>query len=230
MSDRTESAGIGDTVYRELRGDIIFGKLGPGERLRLEPLRKRYEVSITTLREILNRLTSDGFVAAEGQKGFRVAAVSDTDLQELAELRILLENHAIQLSFQRGDLDWESQCVAAYHKLHVLEDKMMAGETAIREDWKRADWAFHHALISACGSKQLLETHGEVFDKYLRYQMLTLTFRGETAAREHKQLLDAALAHNPQTACEVLARHIRGGVEHSIAARATDHFKKTGKT
>ena len=82
---------IGDSAYRHIRDDIIFGQLRPSEKLRLEPLRKRYNVSVTTLREILNRLTSDGLVVAEGQKGFEVASVSDADLWEVAELRMLVE-------------------------------------------------------------------------------------------------------------------------------------------
>ncbi|TCD16695.1 GntR family transcriptional regulator [Oricola cellulosilytica] len=210
---------IGDTAYRNIRNDIIFGRLKPSERLRLEPLRRRYNVSVTTLREILNRLTSDGFVVAEGQKGFEVAPVSDSDLREVADLRILLECHALERSFAQGDLDWEAGVVAAYHKLHVLEKQMMAGETSVRENWKNADWQFHRALIGGCGSRRLMELHGSVFDKYLRYQMLTLTFRGEKAAAEHRSLLDAALAHDAAAAARVLRDHILGGVEHSIANR-----------
>ncbi len=136
----------------------------------------------------------------------------------------------MQQSFELGDLDWEGRVVAAHHKLQVLERRMMGGDLSVRAVWKRADWEFHHTLIQACGSHQLLQTHGAVFDKYLRYQMLTLTFRGEVAALEHKQLADAALARDAEAATEVLARHIRGGVEHSIAARAAEsHDPKTTK-
>ena len=214
--------GIGDVAYRAIRDDIIFARLKPGERLRLEPIRRKYGVSVTTLREILNRLTSEGFVTAEGQRGFEVTPVSDADLEELAGLRILLEGHALKQSFAQGDLDWEARVVAAHHKLHVLEQRMMAGDELVRTEWKHADWAFHHALIQACGSRQLLQTHGAVFDKYLRYQMLTLTFRGEVAAREHRQMMEAALARDAEAATQVLSRHIRGGVEHSINARAAE--------
>lgn len=219
MIDAAASDTVGESAYRHIRNDIIFGRLKPSERLRLEPLRKRYNVSVTTLREILSRLSSEGFVVAEGQKGFEVAPVSDEDLKEIAELRILIESHALQRSFEQGDLDWEAQVVAAYHKLHVLEKRMMGGEASAREDWKRSDWEFHRALISGCGSRVLLDTHGAIFDKYLRYQMLTLTFRGDKAAREHKQLLDAALTHDAVTAARVLKEHIQGGVEHSLAFR-----------
>lgn len=214
------TAAIGDTVgesaYRAIRNDIIFGRLQPSERLRLEILRKRYEVSVTTLREILNRLTSDGFVVAEGQKGFEVAPVSDQDLKEVADLRILLESHALEQSFAQGDLNWEAGVVAAYHKLNVMEKRMMNGDETAREGWKIADWGFHRALIAGCGSSLLIDIHGEVFDKYLRYQMLTLTYRGEVAVGEHKQLLDAALAHDAKTAVAVLRKHLQGGIEHSL--------------
>ena len=213
---------VGDAAYRAVRNDIIFARLKPGERLRLEPIRRKYGVSVTTLREILNRLTSEGFVTAEGQRGFEVTAVSDADLEELADLRILLECHALRQSFEQGDLDWEGHVVAAHHKLQVLERQMMGGDESVRTAWKRADWEFHHALIRACGSRQLLQAHGAVFDKYLRYQMLTLTFRGEIAAREHRQLAHAALTRDAAAATDILAHHILGGVQHSIAARAAE--------
>ncbi|MFZ1813368.1 MAG: FCD domain-containing protein [Rhizobiaceae bacterium] len=215
MSDES----VSEQAYRNIRNDIIFGHLRPSERLRLEALRKRYDVSVTTLREILNRLTSDGFVIAEGQKGFEVAPISDADLREIAELRILLETHALRLSFEKGDLDWEASVVAAYHKLHVLELRMISGDTSVKEAWKRSDWGFHHALIAGCGSRFLLQTHGQVFDKYLRYQMLALTFRGERASIEHKQLLDSALSRDIATGVQVLSQHISGGVDHAIANR-----------
>lgn len=219
MIDAADHDTIGDSAYRSIRKDIIFGQLRPSEKLRLEPLRKRYNVSVTTLREILNRLTSDGLVVAEGQKGFEVASVSDANLWEIAELRLLVEGHAVARSFEKGDLDWESQVVAAHHKLNRLEDRMIAGDMSAREDWKRADWGFHRALITGCGSKTLMDLHSELFDKYLRYQMLTLAFRGEHAAREHAELLEAAFARDARKAKEVLGIHILGGVEFIANSR-----------
>ena len=220
MKSLVGGGSVGDQVYRNIRNDIIFGRLKPGERLRLEGLRKHYNASVTTLREILNRLTSDGFVVAEGQRGFQVTSVSDEDLEEIADLRVILESHALKQSFESGDLDWEAQVVAAYHKLQVLEKRMMGGDASVREDWKRSDWEFHRALIRGCGSRQLLETHAAIFDKYLRYQMLTLTFRGEVAAAEHKGLLDAAMVRDSALAVKILKQHIQGGVEHSRSTRA----------
>ena len=73
---------------------------------------------------------------------------------------------------------------------------MMSGDRSVTEQWKRYDWEFHQALISACGSRVLMDTHASVFDKYLRYQMLSLTHRGQIAADEHLQLRDAALTRD----------------------------------
>jgi len=211
--------------YALIRSDIIFGRLAPGEKLKLDRLKERYGVSVSTLREILNRLASDGFVVAEGQRGFEVAPISAENLAELSSLRTLLECYALELSFAAGDMDWEGAVVAAHYKLHQMEVRMMAGDESIKEQWKRYDWEFHQALISACGSRELIAAHAAVFDKYLRYQMLSLTFRGETSSREHQEMLDAALKRDAARAQAILRRHIDGGVEHSLASQV---FRKAG--
>lgn len=207
---------VAESGYRQIRADIIFGRLAPGQKLKLENLKGTYETSVSTLREILNRLTSEGLVVAEGQRGFEVAGVSVADLREIAALRLLLEEHALEQSFEQGDVEWEAQLVSAHYKLARMEKVMASGDTAQAEDWKRYDWEFHQALIAACGSRLLMETHSAVFDKYLRYQMVALSYRGGVAEEEHKQLLEAALQRDSKTAKTILQRHIEGGVEHAL--------------
>jgi len=207
---------IAESSYRRIRGDIIFGRLLPGQKLKLDNLKASYETSVSTLREILNRLTSEGLVVAEGQRGFEVAPISVADLREIAALRLLLEEHALEQSFDQGDVEWEARLVSAHYKLARMEEMMASGDTSRAEDWKRYDWEFHQALISACGSRLLMETHSAAFDKYLRYQMVALSYRGGVAEQEHKQLLDAALQRDSKTAKKILQRHIQGGVEHAL--------------
>jgi len=208
---------IGENAYRRIRSDIIFGRLEPGQKLKLERLRDAYGASISTLREILNRLSSESLVIAEGQRGFEVAPVSVDNLREIAALRLLLEEHALEQSFAAGDMEWEGRVVAAYHKLATLERRMREGDRSETELWKRYDWEFHQALISACGSTVLMETHAGVFDKYLRYQMIALSFRGDIAAEEHRILHACALERDARRAREVLIEHVEGGVEHALA-------------
>ena len=223
--DVSASETVGEPAYRRLRADIIFGRLAPGEKLRLDRVSQAYGTSISTMRELLNRLGSEGLIVAEGQRGFEVAPVSPDDFREVAAMRQLLECHAIEQSFAAGDLDWEGRVVAAHHKLAVTEKRMIAGDRTDPETWKRCDWEFHHALISACGSKVLLQTHAAIYDKYLRYQMVAVIFRGEVAAREHQRLLECALARDAKTARDVLVVHIQSCVEHALAGDTTDWFK-----
>lgn len=219
MTDETghPTETIGETVYRRIKSDVIFGRLEPNQKLKLERMAATYGASVSTLRETLNRLCSEGFVVAEGQRGFEVAAFSGDEFRQLADMRELLESHALESSFEAGDLDWEARVVAAHHKLAALERKMLAGDKSQTELWKQCDWQFHHALISACGSKVLLDAHAAVYDKYLRYQMIAVVFRGEAAAIEHQKLLECALKRDYPHARQLLRTHIHDCVEHALA-------------
>jgi DNA-binding GntR family transcriptional regulator len=209
---------IGELTYRRIRGDILFGRLAPGQKLKLERMKDAYGTSVSTLRELLTRLSSEGLTIAEGLRGFHVAPVSPTDLREVAAMRLLLECHALEASLQNGELEWEGRVVAAHHKLSLLEKRMADGDKSQTELWKHYDREFHHALISACDSTALLETHASIYDKYLRYQMVAGIFRGDVAVGEHRKLLQAALTRDWPTAHDVLVRHVEDCVEDTLAA------------
>lgn len=213
---------VGSSTYEEIKRGIIFGRHAPNEKLKLGALSQRYAASVSTLREVLNRLASDGFVVAEEQRGFFVAPISPDDLNEIGSLRILLEGHALAASIKNGNTEWEGRLIAAHHNLSTMEERMLSGDESIKETWKRYDWEFHQAMIQACNSKNLLSLHEEIYDKYLRYQMLMLTFRGREAAKEHKNMLQATLKRDTAKAQKILEAHIRGGLKHAMAA-----FKKT---
>ena len=214
-----ESETIGDDGYRRIRTDIVLAHLRPGQKLRLEGLKESYGVSVSTLREILSRLTSEGLVLAEGRRGFEVASVSVNDLKELAELRLLLEGHALETSFAQADMEWEGRVVSAHHKLAATERAMSSGGCEPAQ-WKRYDSEFHRALISNCGSQALMDAHAGVFDRYFRYQMIALNYRGDEPADQHQALLDCALARDAARAKAVLLAHITGCVEHALATGA----------
>ena len=137
MAWNSEAETAGERVYRRLRNDVISGQLAPSEKLRLGRLRDDYGISISTLRELLNRLTSEGLIVAESARGFQVAPVSAEDFKDLANLRLLLEGHALQRSFALGDMDWEGRVVAARHKLASLEKRTLAGDLRGLEVLKR---------------------------------------------------------------------------------------------
>lgn len=213
---------VGASVYQQIKRDIIFGELAPATKLKLNALKARYHASLTTLRETLNRLSSEGFVRAEQQRGFFVSPVSARDLCEITELRVLLECSAVQTSVRRGDTDWEGDLVAAHHKLSLMEQQLLRGDESQKQQWKRYDWQFHLALIQACDSRNLLDLHAVIYDKYLRYQMLVLTYRGAEAVDEHKAIFNAALARDAEKTSALLESHIRRGLSHTIDAMSPE--------
>ncbi|QFY63885.1 GntR family transcriptional regulator (plasmid) [Rhizobium grahamii] len=207
---------VSDVVFRQIRQDIIAGVLAPGAKIKLEQAKERYSISISSLREILSRLTTENLVVAEGQRGFEVSPASRQELAELADLRTVLESHAIGLSFVAGNLEWEGRIVAAYHKLTAAERKLLAGDASRTMDWVRYDWEFHQAIVSACNSATLMATLSSVFDRFLRYHMLARSFRGQAVVDDHKLLFELALKRDIDGARAVVHRHVRSGVEHVL--------------
>jgi len=212
---------VGERVYRRLRNDIVSGRLAPSEKLKLGRLKDDYGISISTLRELLNRLTSEGLIVAESARGFEVAPVSADNFRDLANLRLLLEGHALERSFALGDMDWEGRVVAAHHKLASLEKRTLASDARGLEVLKRYDSEFHQALLSACGSRVLLDSHAAVFDKYIRYLMIAVIFRDQ-AAQEHQKLLECALKRDAKSAQTILASHIMDCVAYTLSHTPSD--------
>ena len=219
LDDARQTDTVGAKTYQRIRADIVCGRLPPGERLTLDRMRDAYEASVGTLRENLNRLSSEGLIVADGSRGFQVTPISAANLREVAAMRCLLESHALRDSFEAGDMEWEGSVVAAHHKLASMEQRMKTGAHAQAQAWKRYDREFHHALISACGSQVLLETHAVIYDRYLRYQMVAAVYRGNVAAGEHRRLLDCALKRDWKGAQATLTKHVQDCVTHMIDKR-----------
>ena len=185
---------IGSSTYKKIKRDIIFGELKPSSKLKLDEIKKKYPE----------------------QRGFFVSPFSREDLIEIAKLRILLESYALNLSLKNGDTDWEGNLVAAHHKLSLIENKMDNKNKDIVESWKKYDWEFHLACIAACGSKNLMALHSNLFDRYLRYQIILLQFRGEEAIDEHNQIYNFSIERDADNAIKYLKIHIEKGLEHAL--------------
>jgi len=208
---------IGELTYRRVRADIVYGRLAPGQKLTLDRMRDAYGSAVSTLREIFNGLASEGLITAEGARGFEVAAISPENLREVAAMRQLLECDALRSSFEAGDVEWEGRVVAAHHKLASLEKRVAAGDRSVEEVMRRYDLEFHNTLISACGSRVLLQMHAGIYEKYLRYLMLASVFRGEAVAREHRQLMKFALERDWRSAQATTITHIQDCVAQMVS-------------
>ncbi len=204
---------LSDQAYQQLRADIIHGDLSPNEKLRIEHLRKVYGVGASPLREALSRLTADGFVTAEGQRGFRVASMSEEDLEDITRLRILLEKQALTQSIAHGDDAWESRIVAAFYQLEKVEESEARDPT----EWEKRNHDFHEALIAGCTSKWLRRFYGILYDQHKRYRNIALSTEiPRDLHQEHEELRNAALARDTERASKAIDHHIRRTAEITL--------------
>lgn len=205
-------------LYEALRNDILIGAFEPGSKLKMGALRERYHSGISVIRESLTRLASEGLVDSEDQKGFRVASIAADRLSDLTRLRILLECDGATHSLERGGIDWESNLVAAHHKLAYIEEKMREDEKKHFSIWNQCDYEFHAALIAACGSQLHMRYHKQVYDQFRQYVLVELKtngFRGTNIIDEHEAILRAALARDAGACCEALKAHLVVYLERS---------------
>src|SRR5215475_11483926 len=114
---RDSSLNLTQGAYEDLRADLLSCRIPPGSRLKIQDLCTRHSVSLGAIREALSRLTSEGLVVAEPQRGFRAAPISAEDLKDLTCVRIQIESLCLRRAIELGDVDWESRLVAAFHRL-----------------------------------------------------------------------------------------------------------------
>ena len=196
------------SLHRLLRNDILDGRLEPGDKLRFDDLRKRYAVTVSPLREALMRLVSDGLVLLEEHKGFRVAAVSRAQLEDITSTRRSIEPIAIRKSIERGDESWTDHVVASFDALSARP--MQASSGALDEAWEKRHRQFHESLYAACGSMWLTSFCRLLYDQSERYRRLWFRKFGKTrdVLEEHRTLMEAVIARDADAATFYIQRHI----------------------
>lgn len=205
-----QSAGtLASSVYDRLRHDILCGSLPPDEKLRTEALRARYGVGNSPIREALNRLSADGLVTREDQKGFRVAAASRDDLVELVKTRCWLEAIALRESIENGGDEWEESVVLQFHRLSRLRRSSSEDTYVVNPEWEARHRAFHLALLSACGSRWLLQYCAQLNDQADRYRQLAIvvSYPKRNELVEHETIMKAATDRNADEAVGLLLAH-----------------------
>jgi DNA-binding GntR family transcriptional regulator len=211
---------LAEAVYRRLRNDILWGKLRPGTALKSDELRKNYSIGISPLREALSRLTSERLVTASGQRGFRVAPLTSEDVRDTMETRIVIEREALTRSIEVGDITWEKDIVASFHALSRIPIPESQGIHA--ETWAKHHRDFHMALLAACGSRWQSELAALLFDQADRHRsvsvlIVTLERVQRDANKEHKEMMEAALARDASSAVKLLDLHYRTTAELLIS-------------
>jgi DNA-binding GntR family transcriptional regulator len=202
---------MASAVYDQIRLDILTGDLRPGEKLRSEYLRGRYQAGISPVREALNRLATERLVCHEDQRGFHVAGVSKADLIELTKTRCWLEEIALRESIERGGEAWEEQIVLTFHRLSRTPRSLDESGYAFNAKWEGLHSDFHNALIASCDSHWLLGFCQQLVHQVDRYRQLTaaVSYLKRNERDEHQALMVAALKRDANAAAAIQCSHIR---------------------
>jgi GntR family transcriptional regulator, carbon starvation induced regulator len=193
-----------------LRKDIVSCQLAPGQRLKFEELRARYDAGIGSLREALMQLEADGLVVAESNRGFCVAPVTIADLEDITELRVDIEKKVLTQSIQFGNDAWEAEIVAALHMLAKQQPDVGNTHSRNRELWEERHRRFHDALAAACRSPWLLRFREVLFVQSQRYRALSM-MQSQKPGRvdDHRALMEVVLARDVPGATAAMEDHIR---------------------
>jgi DNA-binding GntR family transcriptional regulator len=187
-----------------------MARFAPGERLKASDLCARYGASVSVVREALSALATERFVRMQPRYGYTVAPLTEEDLRDLTEARLVIEGAALREAVRAGGVEWGAEVVAAHHRLAFIGMGHSADEEV--ERWHQAHEVFHAALLSACPSRRLRESaqilRGEA-ELYRRWVVpLGMRREGDVPA-EHQALVDAALAGEAEEAQRLICAHMR---------------------
>jgi GntR family transcriptional regulator, carbon starvation induced regulator len=222
-----EEAGFGtlaSSVHARLRHDILRGVFRPGEKLPIDALCARYGIGATPLREALNRLSAEDLVSRVDQRGFRVAPVSLADLEELTKTLCWIGSLGLREAIRNGDAAWEEAVLLAAHRLSRVEREGTEGYSSFNPEWEARHRAYHLTLISACGSRWLVDFYALLLDRNTRYRYLAFADASERrdAEAEHRAITDAVLARDADHAAEAAEKHMRRTAESVARAAAVN--------
>ncbi len=204
-----------EQIARALRASIIAGQMEAGVTYSVPALAERFGVSATPVREAMLDLAKEHLVEPVRNKGFRIVEVSDQDLDEITQLRLLIEPPTVakaahDISAERLT---ELRAVAEQICRYAAEGDLI--------NYLETDRVFHLDLLAIAGNRRLLETVGHLRAQTRLYGLSRLAEEGSLveSAAEHLDLLDAIQARDARRAKQVMRHHI-GHVRGSWANRA----------
>ncbi|WP_162581997.1 GntR family transcriptional regulator [Variovorax sp. PBS-H4] len=200
-----------DQAFARLRHDVLSGTYVAGVKLKVDELQSAYGFSSSPLREALTRLAQEGLVRADERRGFRVAPISLDDMADITRMRLILDLPALRESITLGGDAWESEVVAAFHRLELVEARLPDGPVILDDTWSELHRDFHLSLLAACPSERQRRWGESLFDQAERYRRFSGRFRktSKRKTNEHRRIMDAALRRDADTACALLEEHMR---------------------
>lgn len=200
-------ASLREQITEVLRGAVITGSMRSGEIFSAPSLAERFGVSATPVREAMLDLAKEGLIEAVRNKGFRVTEPTDAQLDDVTELRMLIEVPTCAELARRYSAGWagtvaELRTVAEAIVGHAEGRDLIA--------YIEADRRFHLGLLGLAGNAELVSVVGQLRARSRLYGLQRLAREGTLgrSAAEHIELLDAITDGDADRAAEVMRRHI----------------------
>ena len=192
-----------EAAVEQLREAIIRGVYQPGQRLKQQVIARSLGCSPVPVREALHRLAAEGFIVIDPQRGARVADFNSRDLEEIYEVRMMLEGRAAQRAAERMTPETAK-------RLRAILDKMdVAGISPV--DWVRLNWEFHDSLYAAADQEFLRRTISNLRRNMEPYLRLDIAQVGNYTAgrRDHRAILQACVRGDGKSASRLTIAHLR---------------------
>jgi DNA-binding GntR family transcriptional regulator len=203
---------VAGLVAERLRAEIVAGELPAGSRLRQVEIARRFDVSTTPVREALAALQREGLVRLHPQRGAVVFLPTIDDLREHYEIRAALEALAAAKAAERFETAWAVP-------LEAFLDEMRDGPPAAR--YIELNQRFHTELYGHSGRRNLVEMIAALRDAssaYLHIYRAAKDFPVKRLDAEHRRILSACVARDPEEAAAAVREHLEHTVEH-VASR-----------
>jgi DNA-binding GntR family transcriptional regulator len=204
---RIQRESASDAVYKLLRTDIIQGRYSPLQRLYEPEVARRFEVSRTPLREALKKLESEGFVERIPAGGLIVAPIDEDDVASLYLIRSLLEGLVARQAAEKATPPDILQLRSLISQMDLLNATHPEEATAVGH-------RFHSKLAEIADNRRCDEIVANVRRQLERYWMLTVVHdapRRSVAVDEHRNIIEAVAAHDPDRAESAMRVHIVAG-------------------
>src|SRR6266568_1819214 len=214
--DETGSGGNRTSqAYHDLRALILSGHYAPDSRLTESELTAQLQVSRGTVRSVLARLTQEGYVTAEVNRGARTRSFSVDEAVEILESRAVLE---AALAAKAAERATDAEIAAMTETCARMWDWQVPGG---REEYFKLNRSFHEQVKQAARQSTLTR-----FVDSLLYPLVVRQYRDDVSAaprvesvREHEAILATIATHNPEAAAAAMRHHlsaVRRGLQLNI--------------
>jgi DNA-binding GntR family transcriptional regulator len=191
-------------IYNSIRENILSGKYAPGESLIEKRLAEELNVSRTPIREAIRQLELEGLVESIPNKGATVKGISNKDMEDIYQIRMVLEGLAAKWAIEQITDEEIKRLSESYELMEFYTSK--ADIDAI----SRLNTEFHDIIYAATKSVVLqhILKDFQIYVKWARHESLSSLGRKETALKEHLAILKAFKDRNSKDAEKFLTLHV----------------------